>query len=520
VKTQLAKHMIYSGISKQNLIKLGLGGVVSINSERQFTDDDISKHQEVQQYKLDLVNKGTLRNPELDLIVKIKIDNQTDHSIYKYYSIPIDSTAKYYSECDIDIPLFGQLSYYSFDKKFYDVNENDYFTKFLNNNKIVGTNITGSFSRFAYTSGFSNYSILSGLSYNTKKQRYSNSISRELNFTTQKSIKDFSKSRIWTSSNTSGVVSGSFNNFYIPYPTTVNFSNYNAYNIPLKISTFLNDLNPYGQTINGILMISTGNGTGSKICYISPHGLKTGYQNTYTYVSGKSINQFNKNIVPQRLSSGILLKSLILSSEYYTGKVFPETGIRNATQERTGDWNLLSITGITGHLNTYDIDTDQYLKQNTPIKDTLFYKFYSGLYTGLKTFNTGTWNGIIPIGINTTIEFISTELNKEIGMNNNLYFVYSGFGTNDTIDAKCSNYLSYFNKENDMIKNTKIKINEGSILIRGYGYGTNNYQAFAAAKINAKYNFLNKISKIIKTWTPEFIYQNRKYKSLRKFLNR
>lgn len=519
MKTQLAKHMIYSGISKQNLIKLGLGGVVSTNSQTQFTDDNIIKHKDLQEYKLDIINKGTLRKPDLDLIIKQRIDNQSDHSVYKYYSIPIEPTEKYSSECSMDIPLFGQLSYYNFDKKFYNVNENDYFNKFLGN-KIIGTNVTGSFSRFAYTSGFSNFSILSGLSYNSRTNTYNNSISRDLSFSTQKSIKDFSKSRLWNQSNTTGIISGSFTNHYIPYPNTIDFSNYVAYNIPLKISPFLNNLNQNPQDINGILIISTGNGTKSKICYISPHGLKSGYQNTYTYISGRSINQFNGKIEPQRISSGILLKSLILGSEYYTGDIFPKTGVRFATQERTGDWNLLSITGITGHLNSYDISPNQYLMQNTPINNTLFYKFYSGLYTGSKTFNTGTWNGIIPTGRTTTIEFVSTELNKEIGMSNNLYFIYSGFGTNDTIDAKCSNYLSYSNQENDMIKNTKIKINEGTISIRGYGYGITPHEAFVSAKANAKYNFLNKISKIIKTWTPEFIYQNRKYRTLTKFLSR
>lgn len=520
MKTQLAKHMIYSGISKENLIKLGLGGIISTNSQTQFTDDDIIKHNDLQEYKLDIINKGTLRKPELDLIVKQKIDNQSDYSVYKYYSIPIDPIEKYSSECNIDIPLFGQLSYYSFDKKFYNVNENDYFKQFIDQDKIIGTNITGSFSRFAFTSGFSNYTTLSGLSYNLRTNTYKNSISKQLPTTGQKSIKDFSRCRLWGANNTTGIFSGNFKEYYLPYPNTIDLSNYVAYNVPFKISTFLNNLNQNPQDINGILMISTGNGTSTKICYISPHGLKSGYQNTYTYVSGSSINKFNGKIELKRISSGILLKSLVLGSEYYTGKVFPETGVRFATQERTGDWNKYSITGITGHLNTYDINANEYLKQDIAIKNTLFYKFYSGLYTGSKTFNTGTWDGIIPSGRITTIEFISTELNKEIGMNNNLYFIYSGFGTNDTIDAKCSKYLSYSNQESGLINNTKIKINEGSISIRGYGYGTTPNEAFVSAKANAKYNFLNKISKIIKTWTPEFIYQNRKYRTLRKFLSR
>jgi hypothetical protein len=115
---------------------------------------------------------------------------------------------------------------------------------------------------------------------------------------------------------------------------------------------------------------------------------------------------------------------------------------------------------------------------------------------------------------------LSTELNKEIGMSNNLYFIYSGFGTNDFIDVKCSNYLSHANEENGFIKNTKIQIDGNYFKIRGYGLGNTSDEAFTQAKINAKYNFLNKISKIIKIWTPEFIYQNRKYKTLIKFLNR
>jgi hypothetical protein len=512
--------MINSGISKENLIKLGLGGFISINSQTQFTDDNIIKHKDLKEYKLDLINKGTLRNPEIDLIVKETIDNQSDYSIYKYYSIPINPEEKYSSECNIDIPLFGQLSYYNFDKKFKNVNENDFFKKFINKNKIIGTNITGSFSRFSFDSAFSNHSTLSGLSYNLRSGTYVNSTGKNLFFTTQTAIKDYSKVRLWTGSNTSGVVSGNFKDYYIPYPNTVDLANYNAYSVPLKISTFLNDLNENSQDINGILVISTGNGTTYKICYISPHGLKSGYQNTYTYGSGNSINQFNNTLVSQRISSGILLKSLTLGSEYYTGKIFPETGVRFATEERSGDWDKSSVTGITGHVNNYDIDANQYFKQDVAIKDTLFYKFYSGLYTGSKTFNTGTWNGIIPTGMNTSIEFVSTELNKEIGMGPNLYFIYSGFGTNDFTDVKCFNYLSHFNEEGGLIKNTKIQIDGSYLKIRGYGFANTPDGAFIQAKINAKYNFLNKISKIIKTWTPEFIYQNRKYRSLRKFLRR
>ena len=115
---------------------------------------------------------------------------------------------------------------------------------------------------------------------------------------------------------------------------------------------------------------------------------------------------------------------------------------------------------------------------------------------------------------------MSTELNKEIGMGPNIYFIYSGFGTNDSIDVKCFNYLSYFNQESGFIRNTKIQIYSNYFKINGYGFGSTADEAFVQARNNAKYNFFNKISKIIKTWAPEFIRKNKKYKSLAKFINK
>jgi len=515
--------MISSGISKENLIKLGLAGAISASNQNNFTDDEKIKHSNLSEYKLDIINKGTLRKPELDLIIKQKIDSQTDHSIYNYYSVPLNPEKKYSAECDVNCPLIGQLSYYSFDKKNYKPEDNDFFLKFQTQDKIVGTNITGTFSRFSFPSGYTNATTLSGLSYNAIKKTYRNLVNSEFTFSTptKKLINNFSKLRTWRQSDTTGILSNNFQGHYIPYPNTIDISNYNAYNIPLKISTFLNNLNPFSQQINGLLMISTGNGTGSKICYISPHGLKSGYQNTYTFISGSSINVYNEKFESKRIGSGILVKALTLGSEYYTGNIFPKTGIRFSTEERTGDYLKASISGNPGfHINVYDIDTNEYLKQNTPIKDTLFYKFYSGLYTGSKVFNTGSWDGIIPSGRQITIEFITTELNKEIGMKNDLYLIYSGFGTNDSIDAKCSNYLSHFNSESGLLKNTKIKIDGSSLVVRGYGFGISEHDAYIKSKDNAKYNILNKLSKMIKTWTPEFIYQNRKFKKLQKFLNK
>jgi len=367
--------MKISGISKENLIKLGLGGELSLNAETQFIDDVKNKHKDLQKCKLDIINKGTLKNPKIDLIVKQKIDNQLDYNTYKYYSIPIEPEEKYSSEYQTKIRLFGQLSYYAFDKTYYEVNDNDYFKKFANE-KIIGTNPTGTFSRFAFPSNFSNASVqINGLSYNTRTANFTSSTHRLNNLTTGDSNKNFLYAKTWSQSDTSGISVNSFSSFYIPYPNTLDVSNYNAFSIPLKIASLEEDSNLSNQNIKGLLMISTGNGTYSKICYISPHGLKTGYQNTYVYTSGNKINPLNLNNQFVKIPSGIMLKTLLLGSEYYTGNIFPETGITLASEEKSGDFNKNSITGITGQINFYDINSNQHLKQTTPIKDTLFYKF-------------------------------------------------------------------------------------------------------------------------------------------------
>ena len=79
---------------------------------------------------------------------------------------------------------------------------------------------------------------------------------------------------------------------------------------------------------------------------------------------------------------------------------------------------------------------NNYLKQSTPLKDTWFYKLYSGVYTtgnGLKSFNTGTWNGVIPSGTNIYIQYIST--NDVVGSDNTEFLItYTGYGSNDEND--------------------------------------------------------------------------------------
>jgi hypothetical protein len=102
----------------------------------------------------------------------------------------------------------------------------------------------------------------------------------------------------------------------------------------------------------------------------------------------------------------------------------------------TGNSNSIFRYDLNDLIPYTEYKVTNYLQQTTPIKDTWFYKIYSGAYTsnnGKKLFNTGTWNGIIPSGTNLYIEYIST--NNIVGTNNTEFLItYTGYGSNDKTD--------------------------------------------------------------------------------------
>jgi hypothetical protein len=519
-------------ISKEDLIKLGFGGSLNLNAQSQFIDDDKITHKSLQNVTLDIINAGTLRDPQPQLILKNKIISQTNWDTYKTYHIPIQFEDNY-TNYRIEIPIIGQVSYFAPDEYFFNAEEYDYFQQFYKTTqKPIGTNITGTFIRSSFTEKFSNTKILTGkfaaLKQITGNSTYNSNLYSISGYFTGTDFKNSSYYRAWSQFNTSGVISGNpnYNGFYLPYPNTLDNWNYNAYACSLKIAPMYN--HPTGdkmnsKNLNGIIVISTGDGTSTKICYISPHQIKTGYQNTLVYSSEKVKNLFNTGFLNKKISSGILIPTLSLGSEYYTGDIFPKSGIVFNYNINASDLTKSSVTGISGFVSNFTLGTNEYLKQETPISQTLFYKFYSGLYTGNKTFNTGTWNGIIPTGAVFNIELISTELNKKIGTHNQFFIVYSGFGTNDVLDAKINKYITNNTIEDSTtgitkFTNTQVQVYENKISAVGRGYGANSASSLNRARTQARFNISNKLSQIIKNNLPELIKQNRKYKKLQKFL--
>lgn len=132
-----------------------------------------------------------------------------------------------------------------------------------------------------------------------------------------------------------------------------------------------------------------------------------------------------------------------LSGELASGAYSDTYGISNI--------NIESFIPYT----EYKINNN-YLKQTTPLKDTWFYKIYSGIYSsgnGSKLLNTGTWNGIVPSGTNIYIEYIST--NDTVGSNNTEFLItYTGYGSNNDIDIELRSTIPF---DTGINRNTYVK---------------------------------------------------------------
>ena len=513
-------------ISRNNLQKLGFAGNLQVSSESQFIDNDKITHKKLQNVTIDVINNGTLRYPEPMLVIKQLIDNDANSNNYQLHYIPAKN-AGYYSEIDFNYPLIGQISFFSSNQRMHDVEDNGSFTAILK-----GTKFNESFyhenkihCNFVFDAPVSNSKTLTGI-YTNATGKISPFINIRSNVFTGKAYVSSFNYKVWTTGNTSGISNLNYNGYYLPYPLSIYNSNYNAYNIPLKISTFYPDsfqINSGEKALNGIIVISTGNGTTSKICYLSNHGLTTGYRDTFVFGQASTVNTFTNITGFKKINSGISIKTLAIGSEYYTGgDIFSGSGIDYAKNSGFFDSsvNTYYVTGITGSINPYTIGANQHLKQDIPIKDTLFYKFYNSIYTGSKTLNTGTWNGIIPTGTVVQIELISTEINKLLGTKYPFYFIYTGYGSNDLTDAKCTKYLNSISSSGNQFLDTRFLVNNGKFEIKGRGYGTTDQEAWINAQKDIKYNINNKISKILKTYLPEFIKSNSKYKKLQKFITK
>lgn len=550
------------------LRKLGLASDIpqvtaSTNPFIPFNLYSVPTHKVIQDYQLSIQNDGSLKNYlpffSLKKLNSIKELNNTQILEHDNFKIQFQPDG-YYTEVFSKIRLYGQLNHNHLPFHSERLVDNDFFNKFdIKTDKLSeqllhqGINNDLQFARISVPQGVNNTNILSGFYYRKYNGTYSPTIIKTTtgfaNITGEIFKVVNGSYRAWTSSNTQGYDAKNYGSFYLPYPTTVDQTTYNGYAVPTKIAPALSNFPIEGTTgvkLNGLMVISTGNGVTSKICYISPHGLRSGLINTFTYSLVKQdtagTTTYYKGV------SGVICRGLTIGSEYYTGEnQFPKSGIRYITSGDKPVSGAVGYTGInSGFWRLYNIDSNQHLSQTTPINQTLFYKFYSNLYTGNKTFNLGTWNGIIPANTVFQIEYITTEFNKDIGCNQPFFILYSGYGTLDAVDSKITRFLTRANVtgvtstgEADPayafeLTNrfhvpekfyrasshpTYLDDEEGFSKI-GRGVGLNRNLSLMNAFINLKYQYFNAYSWLLKQYIPEVIKQNRKFKKLQKFLLR
>lgn len=514
--------------TKQNLKRLGLGGVLTSNSDTQFIDDIKITHKQLQSATLDILNEGTLRDPKPVLVIKELVDASPTCKDYKLHRVPVEENG-HYTEIDFQYKLLGQLSFFNMKKKQYDAEENDNFIRILENTVLPESYYqkNAPHGQFVYPTGNSNTTRLTGFYTNAtgKSQVFVNSRNAAL---TGRLYSNSFHYRAWKTADTAGKLDGSYNNFYLPYPLTIYQTNYNGFNVDTKITTSAleNFIGENETHLNGLLVISTGDGTGSRVCYVSPHGAKSGLLDTFVFAQDIAVNSFNGQTGIKKVSSGLSIRALSLGSEYFslnglTGHVFSGSGIQfsNASGLFDDYEKDFYVTGITGYINPFKLDSNQHIWQSEPLKDTLFYKFYNNLYDGSKKLSTGTWNGIIPANTVFQIELIAIELNKKIGLELPLHIVYSGYGSNDSIDAKCTKYLQHLTTGIEL-EDTTFLVEGNSFQIKGRGYGETKESAWTAANKDIQYNINNKVSRILKRNIIEVIKQNSKFRKFIKFYNR
>lgn len=544
------------------LRKLGLASDIpqvtaSANPFVPFNLYSVPTHQEIRGFQLSIQNDGTLKEylPFFSLKKLESSKGQSEARISEHTNYKINFRPDgFYTEVVSEIPALSQLSHNHFPKQKTRVVDNDFFNKFeLKVDKITdevlhqGVNNNLGFARVSFPQENNNTNTLSGLYYRKYSGTYAPTVIKTTTGFANISgeiFKNVNGSYVsWRSHHTQGYDNKNYNSFYLGYPTTLDQTIYNGYTIASKIAPAFANIARNGETgvkLNGLMLISTGNGVNSKICYVSPHGLKTGLMNTFVYSlvkQGTGLNPYYKGV------SGVVYRGLILGSEYYTGEspIFPVSGIRFI---QSGDKSVTGAaggyTGVeSGFWRLYNIDANQHLKQDTAINQTLFYKFYSGLYTGNKTFNLGTWDGIIPSNTLFQIEYISCEFQKELGSNNPFYIIYSGYGTLDPVDSKLTKFMGPSNIINittgDFADTYRFNVQgkdyrasshptyvqEGNKIFKiGRGVGQDRNVSLTNALINLKYQFFIVYSFLLKTFAVEVIKQNRKFKKLQKFIQR
>ena len=242
---------------------------------------------------------------------------------------------------------------------------------------------------------------------------------------------------------------------------------------------------------------------------------------TFDYFSKKQLSTKPVDIFNTRdQEAQFKIKSFFLESKSVNSGKLPD-GINFSLQNNykiltSGDSATFDITGLSF---SYNLPPEGHLKQSEPLSSTDFYRFYNKLYSRNtnKTIATGTWDGIIPRGTNFSIEIISTKFNEKVGLNKDLYLVYSGYGSQDLIDLKSRKYLNS-RVAKEYFKNIKHEEAEGAISYTAHVSNISSTNIESFAKKTATKKVQGYIYRIMQKYIPESVFINSKLRRFKRFL--
>jgi hypothetical protein len=343
-------------ISKKDLQKLGFGAYTKAGEDIGFTDLQKTAVFNLKNAFLDLENVGPLRKTNPHLVIRKQVESTVENNaqvkVLKSWRQAILSE-HFLARYRINTPLVGQLSEAHFPLEYYSYKDNNFFKPWAEEKVVKRIYNKNSFpyARFRFPEKAANtldiqIQTSSGAQELSPKfvGKLSKEESRKAYYRWYKQATQFQSGQQqspYDNMNLSG--------FNIPYPNAVSVYDSPVFNVPVKLAPKFNQDN--SQSINGLLLISTGDAEQKTICYVSPHTIETGFLNTVE-------DLYTENQT--------LLKSIIPGSE-------------NLATIQQSSWHGSGTTGFIGCGKYGYLDTinGTYKQATIPSQDTSRLRFYN-----------------------------------------------------------------------------------------------------------------------------------------------
>jgi hypothetical protein len=453
-------------LSTNNYKKLGLSFVPSA-FDGAGIDTKPHPNSRIRDYKFDVINLGTLRNVIPTAVLRKTLYNDILFSRRKqnaFENIIIKNDNKIYETIsELALNFYGDYSYFAPYKIRFETLNSNFFKPLLESRethlKSIDRNLP--FSRIQFPANLSNNTSLTGAKLNYQPITIQNNV-----ITSGYYITGYNSGINYDNRNTFLYKKYENVSGYLPYPNSVTLWQYPVFQLNTVIA--LDSVYTYPEMykdMNGLLVASlkSTNGT-EKIVYVSPHGVQNRFVNTIVDNLELRLSKIQPKVAGKppkyeyvQINSGISVNILDIGSEYLpSGQNIFDSGI--SLNPIIDNFN----SGINNKYKLLNV-----LKQTTPLKDTWFYKFYSGLYINNKTLATGTWDGTIPSGHSITLEYITTK-DGRMGTNNEFRFFYKNYGDNSYIDQTIRNTF-----KNPLTTGSGNFIISEPVLKRGFGLSYN-----------------------------------------------